>query len=113
MFSAGRASAFAIRLGVGGRFAAVPFQILLQEAACDRGVVQRLFASHNVGRQMTLQRRQLREIDVRNLALQRLLLGRTELVPEAENVLLAVRAKMVRERLEVHASRCGWRTPPF
>ena len=60
MFSAGRASAFAIRSGVGGRFAAVPFQIPPQEAARDRGAVQRRFASHNVGRQMTLQRRQLR-----------------------------------------------------
>ena len=53
-------SAFAIRPGAGGRFAAVPFQIPPQEAARDRGVVQRLFASHNIGRQMTLQRRQLR-----------------------------------------------------
>jgi FecR protein len=53
-------SAFAIRPGVGGRFAAVPFQIPPQEAARDRGVVQRLFASHNIGRQMTIQRRQLR-----------------------------------------------------
>jgi len=53
-------SAFAIRPGVGGRFAAVPFQIPPQEAARDRDVVQRLFASHNIGRQMILQRRQLR-----------------------------------------------------
>ena len=53
-------SAFAIRPGVGGRFAAVPFQIPPQEAARDRGVVQRLFASHNIGRQMAIQRRQLR-----------------------------------------------------
>lgn len=53
-------SAFAIRLGPGGRSAAVPFQIPPQEAARDRGVVQRLFASHTVGRQMTIQRRQLR-----------------------------------------------------
>ena len=53
-------SAFAIRPGAGGRFAAVPFQIPPQEAARDRGVVQRLFASHNIGRQMTLQRHQLR-----------------------------------------------------
>ena len=53
-------SAFAIRPGLGGRFAAVPFQIPPQEAARDRGVVQRLFASHNIGRQMTIQRRQLR-----------------------------------------------------
>ena len=54
------ASAFAIRPGAGGRFAAVPVQIPAQEAVRDRGVVQRLFASHNIGRQMTLQRRQLR-----------------------------------------------------
>jgi hypothetical protein len=53
-------SAFAIRLGPGGRSAAVPFQIPPQEAARDRGVVQRLFASHTIGRQMTIQRRQLR-----------------------------------------------------
>ena len=44
------ASAFAIRPGAGGRFAAVPFQIRRR----------RRRASHNVGRQMTLQRRQLR-----------------------------------------------------
>ncbi len=54
------ASAFAIRPGAGGNFAAVPFQIPAQEAVRDRSVVQRLFASHNIGRQMTLQRRQLR-----------------------------------------------------
>lgn len=53
-------SAFAIRPGAGGRIAAIPFQIPPQEAARDRGVVQRLFASHNVGRQMAIQRRQLR-----------------------------------------------------
>ena len=53
-------SAFAIRRGLGGRIAAVPFQIPPQEAARDRGVVQRLFASHNIGRQMAIQRRQLR-----------------------------------------------------
>jgi len=54
------ASAFAIRAGAGGRFAAVPFQIPPQEAARDRGVVQRLFASHNIGRQLTIRRLQLR-----------------------------------------------------
>jgi hypothetical protein len=53
-------SAFLIRPGLGGRFAAVPFQIPPQEAVRDRGVVQRLFASHNIGRQMAIQRRQLR-----------------------------------------------------
>jgi hypothetical protein len=54
------ASAFAIRAGAGGRFAAVPFQIPPQEVARDRGVVQRLFASHNIGRQLTTRRLQLR-----------------------------------------------------
>ena len=53
-------SAFAIRRGLGGQFAALPFQISPQEAARDRGVVQRLFATHNIGRRMTIQRRQLR-----------------------------------------------------
>jgi hypothetical protein len=52
-------NAFAIRPGPGGRFAAIPFQISPQEAARDRGVVQRMFASHNIGRQMAIQRRQL------------------------------------------------------
>jgi hypothetical protein len=54
------ASAFAIRLGAGGRFAAVPYQIPPQEAARDRGVLQRLNAAHNIGRRMTIERRQLR-----------------------------------------------------
>ena len=54
------ASAFAIRPGLGGRFAAVPFQIPPQEMTRDRGVVQRLFASHNIGRQLTVRRLQLR-----------------------------------------------------
>jgi hypothetical protein len=51
-------SAFQIQRGAGGRFAAVPFRIPPQEAVRDRGVVQRLFASHNVGRRNTIQRRQ-------------------------------------------------------
>jgi hypothetical protein len=53
-------SAFQIQRGAGGRFAAVPFRIPPQVAARDRGVVQRLFASHNIGRRMAVQRRQLR-----------------------------------------------------
>ncbi len=53
-------SAFAIRPGLGGRLAAVPFRIPPQVAARDRGMVQRLFASHNIGRRMAIQRRQLR-----------------------------------------------------
>ena len=51
------ASAFALRPGPGGRLEAVPFQIPPQEAARDRGVLQRLFVSHRIGRQMTIQRR--------------------------------------------------------
>jgi len=54
------ASAFALRVGAGGRFAAVPYQIPPQEAARDRGVLQRLNVSHTIGRQMTIQRQQLR-----------------------------------------------------
>ncbi len=54
------ASAFALRLGAGGRMAAVPFRVPPQEAARDRGVLQRLFASHNIGRRMTIERRQSR-----------------------------------------------------
>jgi hypothetical protein len=54
------ASAFAIRRGAGGQLAAVPFQIPPQEAARDRGVVRQLFASHNVGRQLAVKRRQSR-----------------------------------------------------
>ncbi len=58
-------SAFQIQRGAGGRIAAVPFRIPPQEAARDRGVVQRLFASHNIGRRMTIQRRQLRQRNLR------------------------------------------------
>jgi hypothetical protein len=54
------ASAFALRMGAGGRFAAVRYQIPPQEAARDRGVLQRLNVSHTIGRQMTIQRQQLR-----------------------------------------------------
>jgi FecR protein len=54
------ASAFSLRAGPGGRLAAVPYQIPPQEAARDRGVLQRLNVSHTIGRQMTIQRQQLR-----------------------------------------------------
>lgn len=54
------ASAFAIRPGAGGQLAAIPFQIPPQEAARDRSVVRQLFASHNIGRQLTIKRRQSR-----------------------------------------------------
>jgi len=55
------ASAFALRAGAGGRLAAVPFQIPPQEAARDRGVLQRLFVSHSIGRPQAIQRRQVRD----------------------------------------------------
>jgi hypothetical protein len=54
------ASAFSLRAGPGGRIAAVPYQIPPQEAARDRGVLQRLSVSHRIGRQMTVQRQQSR-----------------------------------------------------
>ena len=50
------ASAFALRVSAGGRLEAVPFQIPPQEAARDRGVLQRLFTAHNIGRRMTIER---------------------------------------------------------
>ena len=54
------ASAFTIRRGVGGRLIAQPYRIPPQEAARDRGVLQRLNVTHTIGRQMINQRRQLR-----------------------------------------------------
>jgi len=60
------ASAFSIRLGANGRFAAVPYQIPAQEAARDRGVLQRLNITHNIGRRMAIQRRQIRALNRRN-----------------------------------------------
>jgi hypothetical protein len=54
------ASAFALRLGPGGRLAAVPYQIPAQEAARDRGALQRLGLTHTIGRQMVIQRQRLR-----------------------------------------------------
>ncbi|MGA2891644.1 MAG: FecR domain-containing protein [Xanthobacteraceae bacterium] len=54
------ASAFSLRVGAGGRLAAVPYRIPPQELARDRGVLQRLSASHAIGRQMTNRRQQLR-----------------------------------------------------
>jgi hypothetical protein len=50
------ATAFALRAGAGGRLEAVPFAIPPQEAARDRGVLQRLFTAHNIGRRMTRER---------------------------------------------------------
>jgi hypothetical protein len=53
-------SAFIVRAGAGGRIAVVPYQIPAQEAARDRGVLQRLSLSHTIGRQMIIRRQQLR-----------------------------------------------------
>ena len=60
------ASAFAIRSGPGGRLRAEPFQIPPQEAARDRGVLQRLFVSHDIGRRMTNERLRTRGPGPRN-----------------------------------------------
>ncbi len=57
------ASAFALRAGPGGRFQAVPFQIPVSEVVRDRGVLQRLFVSHTIGRQMATQRLRLRGLN--------------------------------------------------
>jgi FecR protein len=54
------ASAFALRLGPGGRVAAVPYQIPAAEAARDRGTLQRLTLTHTIGRQMLIQRQRSR-----------------------------------------------------
>jgi hypothetical protein len=54
------ASAFALRRGPGGRLAAVAYQIPAQEAARDRGALQRLNLTHTIGRQMLIQRQRLR-----------------------------------------------------
>ena len=51
------ASALALRAGAGGRLEAVSFQISAQEAARDRRLLQRLRASHNIGRRMISKRR--------------------------------------------------------
>jgi hypothetical protein len=53
-------SAFIVRAGPGGRIGVVPYQIPPQEAARDRGVLQRLSLSHTIGRQMIIRRQQLR-----------------------------------------------------
>ena len=47
------ASAFALRVGPGGRIAAVPYQIPAAEAARDRGALQRLTLTHTIGRQIS------------------------------------------------------------
>jgi FecR-like protein len=54
------ASALSLRSAGGGRFTAVQFQISAAEIARDRGVLQRLTTSHEIGRLMATQRRQLR-----------------------------------------------------
>jgi hypothetical protein len=64
------ASAFALRPGIGGRLTAVSYRIPPQEAARDRGVLQRLNISHTIGRQMVIQR-QLRTPNLQRQNLQR------------------------------------------
>ena len=56
-------SAFSLRLGANGRISAVPYQIPPQEAARDRGVLQRLNTSHAIGRQIAIQRRQIHTLN--------------------------------------------------
>ncbi len=50
-------SGFTIRLGAGGRFAAVPLAIPPQQALRDQGIVRQVHAAQNVGRQIVTQRR--------------------------------------------------------
>jgi hypothetical protein len=54
------ASAFSLRRGAGGRLIAQPYRIPPQEEVRDRGVLARLNATHTIGRQMLIRRRQLR-----------------------------------------------------
>ncbi len=54
------ATGFSLRAGAGGRFTAVALTISPQQAARDRGFVQRAFAARSIGRQMINQRRNLR-----------------------------------------------------
>ena len=55
------ASGFAVRPGAGGRFTAVTLQISPEEEARDRGFVRQAFTAQLVGRQMNIQRRNLRQ----------------------------------------------------
>jgi hypothetical protein len=55
------ATGFSIRPGAGGRFTALALQISPQQAARDRGFVGQLFRTHNVGRQLVVQRRNFRQ----------------------------------------------------
>ncbi len=57
------ASGFSLRPGPNGRIMPVLYQIPPQEAARDRGVLQRLNASHAIGRQIAVQRRQIRTLN--------------------------------------------------
>jgi hypothetical protein len=57
------ASAFSLRPGPNGRIVATAYRIPPQEAARDRGVLQRLNSSHTIGRQIAIQRRQTRAIN--------------------------------------------------
>jgi hypothetical protein len=57
------ASGFSLRPGPNGRIMPVLYQIPPQEAARDRGVLQRLNASHAIGRQIAVQRRQIHTLN--------------------------------------------------
>jgi FecR protein len=57
------ASAFALRPGAGGRLEAVPFPIPREEAARDRGLLQRLRVSDGIGRRMTTERLRARGLN--------------------------------------------------
>ena len=54
------ATGFTLRAGAGGRFAAVPLTISAQQIARDRTFVRNTFAARNTGRQMIIQRHNLR-----------------------------------------------------
>jgi len=54
------ATGFSFRAGAGGRFLAVPLTITAQQIARDRAFVQRTFVARTAGRQMIIQRRNIR-----------------------------------------------------
>ncbi len=54
-------SGFTIRLGAGGRFAALPLVISPQQALRDQGFVRQVHATQSVGRQIVTRQRALRQ----------------------------------------------------
>ncbi|MGB7885431.1 MAG: FecR domain-containing protein [Xanthobacteraceae bacterium] len=69
------ASGFSLRPGPNGRIMPVLYQIPPQEAARDRGVLQRLNPSQAIGRQIAVQRRQIHTLN-RNGKIISVLVGR-------------------------------------